>query len=150
MTNSARTICHLAATFLLFAFSGCDQKPAEPPDIYHVRAQVRRVPVPDIDAVPDARSNKTGEIYVRHEAIPGFKDADGRIVGMDSMSMPFPLADVSLVAGIEAGDKIEMELEVSWHGGNPLKVTAIERLPARTRLDFGAAEAQSGAQNEPQ
>ncbi len=119
---------------LLVAASACTDKPAAPPESYRVRAQVRQVPAPDA-----AR----GEILVRHEAIPSFKNEGGEIVGMDSMSMPFPLADVGLAAGLAAGDRIEMGFEVSWHGGNPLKVTAIEKLPAGTRLAFEPAETEA-------
>ncbi len=114
---------------MLVAAAGCDREPAAPPESYRVRAQVRQLPDPD---------SARGEILVRHEAIPGFKNADGEIVGMDSMSMPFPLADVGLVAGVEVGDRIEMEFEVSWHRGNPLTVTAIDKLQEDARLAFEA------------
>ena len=119
---------------LLVMATACEKPPAAPPESYRVRAQVRQLPVPDAPS---------GEILVRHEAIPGFKNADGEVVGMESMSMPFPLDDVALVAGLAAGDRIEMTFEVSWHGGNPLAVTAIEKLPADTRLAFEAAEPES-------
>ena len=100
------------------------------------------MPAPD-----DAR----GEILVRHEAIPGFKNEDGEVVGMDTMSMPFPLADQALVAGLAPGDRIAMDFEVNWHGGNPLEVTAIEKLPEDTRLDFEtAAEPAAGEEPSPQ
>ncbi len=125
--STQRSILSLTGAFLLMVAAGCQREPATPPESYRVRAQVRQVPAPDA-----AR----GEIYVRHEAIPSFKNEDGEIVGMDSMSMPFPLADVALAAGVAAGDRIEMEFEVSWSGGNPLKVTAIEKLPEGTRLAF--------------
>jgi Cu/Ag efflux protein CusF len=122
----------LAVAFLLLvAPAGCERPPETPPESYRVRAQVRQLPAPNA-----AR----GEIYVRHEAVPGFKDADGEAVGMGSMSMSFPLADVGLAAGLAVGDRIEMTFEVSWHGGHPLAVTAIEKLPADTRLAFEAPE----------
>ncbi len=114
---------------LLALAVGCQREPAAPPETYRVRAQVWQVPAPDADR---------GEIYVRHEAIPGFKNEDGEIVGMESMSMPFPLADVALAAGVAVGDRIEMEFEVDWHGGNPLRVTAIDKLPEDARLAFEA------------
>ncbi len=130
-----RSILSLAGALLvLVASAGCEREPAAPPETYRVRAQVRQVPKPD-----DAR----GELYVRHEAIPSFKNAGGEVVAMDSMSMSFPLADVTLAAGIAAGDRIEMEFEVSWSGsGNPLQVTAVEKLPEDTLLAFEEAAAE--------
>ncbi len=127
----------LAAVLLLLATStACDREPTAPPESYRVRGLVRQLPKPDA-----AR----GEIYIRHEAIPSFKNADGEIVGMESMSMPFPLADAELIAGLEVGDRVEMDFEVSWHGGNPLRVTAIEKLAADTRLAFETAATESPA-----
>ncbi len=116
---------------LITTSAGCDREPTPPPESYRVRGLVRQLPAPN---------KANGDVLVKHEAIPSFKDADGEIVGMESMSMPFPLADVALITGVEVGDRIDMEFEVSWHGGNPLKVTAIEKLPEGTRLAFEKAE----------
>lgn len=112
---------------LLIAVTACERQPEAPPETYRVRALVRHLPKSD-----DPRP----EILVRHEAIPSFKNEDGDVVGMDTMSMPFPLADTSLITGVEVGDRVEMAFEVSWHGGNPLKVTTIERLPEGSLLAF--------------
>ncbi len=123
-----RLLLRLTGAFLLLAVAAaCERQPAAPAESYRVRALVRNLPAPD-----DAR----GEVYVRHEAIPSFKNAEGEVVGMDSMSMSFPLAAAGLVAGVEVGDRIEMAFDVSWHSGNPLKITAIEKLPEDTRLAF--------------
>ncbi len=147
MNTSVRAVCHLAALLLLGFSTGCEDPPPAP-DVYHVRGQVRQLPA-DATGTPEGR--RGAEIHVRHEAVPDFKNADGEVVGMDSMSMPFPLADIALAGGVEVGDKIEMEFEVSWHGdGNPLRVTAIEKLPAETRLGFEAAEPESGEREDPQ
>ena len=67
---------------------------------------------------------------------PSDDDADSEVVGMDSMTMPFPLADPALAAGLAAGDRIEMEFEVRWNGDDPLLITALEKLPPETRLAF--------------
>ncbi len=120
-----------SALLLLAAAAGCDKPPAAPPESYRVRAQVRQLPAPDA---------ASGEILVRHEAIPEFKNADGEVVGMESMSMSFPLADAELAAGVKVGDRIELAFDVNWHGGNPLSVTAIEKLPADVRLAFETTE----------
>ena len=73
---------------------------------------------------------------MRHEAIAEFKDADGEVVGMESMTMPFPVDDAELIAGLEAGDRIALDFEVRWDEGHPLRITAIEKLPPETRLGF--------------
>lgn len=127
----------IGALIMLMVAAGCAREPAPPPETYRVRAQVRQVPKPD--AV-------RGELYVRHEAIPSFKNAAGEVVGMEAMSMSFPLADVALAAEVAAGDRIELEFDVDWSGrGNPLKVTAIEKLPEGTRLAFEAAAPEAEA-----
>ena len=113
----------LLALCLLAACGG--PGPEQPPEIYRVRGLVRQLP-----------SGPGGELHVRHEAIAGFKNSDGEVVGMESMTMPFPLADASLAAGLETGDKIEMEFEVRWQGGPPLRITALEKLPPETTLAF--------------
>ncbi len=125
---------------LLLAIAGCGSEPAavpETPETYRVRGMVRQLPPPE---------RAGGEVQIRHEAIPDFKNADGEVVGMDSMTMPFPVADAGLLAGIEAGDRIEMEFEVRWSGGHPLQLTAIDKLPPDARLAFeaGAPEASPG------
>ena len=129
---TSSTAVRLVAVLLLITISAsCSREPEAPPEIYRVRGLVRQLPAP----------NKThGDVLVKHEAIPSFKDADGNIVGMETMSMPFPLADIALLTGVEVGDKVDMEFEVNWHGGNPLRVTAIEKLPEGTSLAFEDAE----------
>lgn len=121
-----------AVLFVLFLLAACGGPPEAPPaapDVYRVRGMVRQLP-----------AGPAGDLLVRHEAVPGFKDADGEVVGMESMTMPFPLADASLAAGLAAGDRIEMEFEVRWDGGNPLRITVLEKLPPDTRLEFEKSE----------
>ncbi len=121
----------VAGALLLLALalvSACGSEPPAPAESYRVRGLVRQLP---------ARAG--GEVQIRHEAIPDFKNADGEVVGMDSMTMPFPVADAGLLAGIEAGDRIEMEFVVRWSGGHPLEIVAMEKLPPETRLAFETA-----------
>ena len=117
----ALLICALAAA--------CGSRPEDdrPPDVYRVRGVVRQLPAAD---------RAPRELAVRHEAIPQFKSSDGEVVGMESMTMSFPLADPGLADGLAVGDKIEMEFEVRWEGGNPLSITAVEKLPPETPLAF--------------
>ena len=125
----AMTVSLAALTAALIAACGGEPEPEQPPEIYRVRGIVRHIP----EATQGSR-----EISVRHEAIPGFKSSQGEIVGMESMTMPFPLATPEMADDLTAGDKIEIEFEVRWHGGNPLAITAIEKLPAETPLAFEA------------
>jgi len=93
---------------------------------YEVRGEVTRLPSTGADA-----------LYVRHEAIPGFVDMDGEVVGMESMAMPFPLAEEVALDGVEVGDKVRFTLEVEWEGDPPYRITRIEELGAETVLDLG-------------
>lgn len=104
------------------------------PESYSVRGLVRQLP----------EANRRGrELLVWHEAIVEFKDMEGEVVGMESMSMGFPLADDELAAGLAVGDRIRMDFDVRWDSGHPLTLTAIEKLPPDTRLDFEVQEADS-------
>ena len=76
------------------------------------------------------------EIQIHHEAIPEFVGIDGQSEPMDPMTMPFPVADPALLAGITKGDRIRFTFRVDWDGAMPLAVTAIEKLPPETRLSF--------------
>jgi len=93
---------------------------------YEVRGEVTRLPSAGVDA-----------LSVRHEAIPGFVGIDGEVVGMESMTMPFPLAEGVAPDGLEVGDKVGFTLEVEWEGDPPYRITRIEALGAETVLDLG-------------
>lgn len=135
----------LALVSLLSGLAGCggprrsggeQAEPAEPPDqTYTVRGEVADLP---------RRSDGMRQIRIRHEPLPDFVGFDGEVVGMASMTMPFPLADAVDVAGVEEGDKVEMTFEVRWEGSPPLRVVALERLPPETQLDFGSGEPMPG------
>jgi len=130
---------------LLAALPGCgggERAPAEdavtdPPDqTYSVRGEVV--------ALPDERRPDDRQLRVRHEAIPDFVGFEGEVVGMASMSMPFPLAaDVDL-EGVEPGDPVEMTFEVRWEGTPPIRIVELEELPPGTELDFETQEPLPG------
>ena len=135
--TAARAALPFASVFLLLplagaACSGSVQQGAGAGEAspavqrYEVRGEVNRLPAASADA-----------LFVRHEAIPGFVDMDGEVVGMDSMTMPFPLADGVDLAGIQPGDKVRFTLEVEWEGDPPYRITRVEELPAATALDLG-------------
>ncbi|MCP3964362.1 MAG: copper-binding protein [bacterium] len=136
----ARLLFLVLAVAALASLAGCGGgEPEKPADRYKVRGVVSQLPVPE-------RSNR--ELFVHHEEVPGFKNIDGEVVGMDSMTMGFPLADTELPDGLAVGDKIEMEFEVRWSGGDPLAITALEKLPAETRLSFEADEEEGGGDDD--
>ena len=92
----------------------------------------------EIVGLPDA-ADPDRSVKVHHEAIPDFRSAEGEIVGMGSMTMPFPVADGLKLDGFADGDKIEMTLEVNrdLEARPPYRITRVTRLPEDAVLDFG-------------
>ena len=74
-----------------------------------------------------------------HEPIDDFLAPDGK-VGMNSMSMPFPLAKGVSMSGIAPGDVVEVRLAV-WTAKGDLgyEARAVKKLPPETALHFGLA-----------
>lgn len=125
----------VVATSLLLAACGggpeSDRAGGEgepPPDqTYTVRGQVVALP---------ARDTPGRNLRVRHEAVPDFVGVEGEVVGMASMTMPFPLAEGVSLEDVEVGDTVEMTFEVRWDGSEPLRVVELRELPPGTTLDF--------------
>lgn len=103
--------------------------------VYEVRGQVTALPDP---------SDPLSNLRLRHEAVADFVGMDGEVVGMESMNMPFPVAEGLSLEGLEVGDPVTFTLEVDWDGDPAYRVTRIERLPEGTELDWGAARPPSG------
>ena len=121
---------------VLLALAGflasCSRQSALPPpdQVYTVRGIVVGLPAADKPA---------SELTIRHEPIPAFMNREGRIVGMDSMEMPFtPARGVSL-SGLAIGDTVEFTFEVRWKQSPFSQLTRIQKLPAGTKLDLGKA-----------
>lgn len=78
------------------------------------------------------------EIAIRHEAVPGFRDESGKVVGMEAMTMPFTLApDLTAAAldGLAPGDRIAFTLEMRWQDPRDIaRISRIDRLPEGTAL----------------
>lgn len=132
---AARACAALAATALTVA--GCaggggDTSPATSAEIdtYESRGVVVRVPDP---------ADPLTDLVIRHEAIDDFRGIDGEVVGMDSMSMPFPVLPGVDLTAVEPGSKVAFTLEVEWEGEPPYRVVRIEELPADTELDLRKA-----------
>ncbi|MFO7652748.1 MAG: copper-binding protein [Candidatus Krumholzibacteriia bacterium] len=100
-------------------------------EVYTVRGIVERLPEEGGDR----------SVYIRHQAIPEYRDDTGEVVGMDSMTMPFPVADSVSLDGLEPGDPVEFTFEVSYQPSR-YEITAIEELPAGTEVRFERAQEQ--------
>jgi Cu/Ag efflux protein CusF len=90
----------------------------------------------EIVALPGEAGLQGSQLRIRHEAIPDFVSYEGEIVGMASMTMPFPAADDVDLADLEVGDPIEFTFHVDWDGSPPYQITEIRKLPDGTELDF--------------
>lgn len=108
--------------------------PAGPVDSYAMRGEIVRLPQPG-----------SREIVIRHEAVPGFRDDAGKVVGMEAMTMPFSLAPdlpEAAIAGLAAGDRIAFTLEMRWQDpGEIARISRLEKLPAGTGLAWDEAPA---------
>lgn len=88
--------------------------------------------------LPDPRDPATS-FYLEHEAIDTFVDRDGKVSGMDSMTMPFDLATGISLHDIAVGDPVAVTLHVDWSADRPVEVTRVVELPPDTKLQFRAA-----------
>jgi Cu/Ag efflux protein CusF len=119
----------LACAALLLA-AGCGGARGEGGRDYTLRAQVAQAPDP---------ANPAAGLYLYHEAIDDWVSRDGKVEGMDPMTMPFPVAPGIPLTGLAAGDKVEVTLHADWSADTAIQITRIRELPAGTRLDFRAA-----------
>ena len=127
------TAAALAALVLLAACGTGGEAPADGGDVdtYEVRGVVVSVPDP---------ADELSNLAIRHEAIDDFRSIEGEVVGMDAMTMPFPVAEGVDLAPIAPGDEVEFTLEVEWEGEPPYRVTRIEELaPGAAELEFRKA-----------
>lgn len=134
-------IATLIALLITLGAGACSPAPeesepvSEPDQVYTVRGEVMGLP---------QGPGELRQLRVRHESVPDFVDSEGEVVGMASMTMPFPVADEVDMEGLEPGDKVEMTFEVRWDDGRPLRVVGVEELPADTALDFETQETMPG------
>jgi|GEM_PF-1324873 len=96
---------------------------------YVVRAQVVDLPSP----------GNGNLLQLHHEPIDNFVTRDGQTEGMDSMTMPFLVADNVSLRDIHPGDKIEVILHVDWKTERSVQITGLRKLDPGLRLDFRAA-----------
>lgn len=122
-------ICWAPAAAL--AVLSCSRTPPLPPaeQTYTIRGLITSLPSPQKPA---------SELLIRHEPVPTFVGRDGRIVGMESMEMPFSPAKGLSLSGLHVGQPVEFTLEVRWTPPARMTLTRIAPLPAGTTLDLGA------------
>ena len=147
MTRARPTPALFALALLGLAVAGCGEARDASAEVYTVRGEIARLPDP---SRPDG-----AELYLRHEAIPTFRDRAGEVVGMEAMTMGFPLAASIELGGLAAGDPVEVDFEVRWHGGGPpLRITRLVPLAASpfaaessetARPDDASRESESAA-----
>lgn len=99
-------------------------------DHYEVRGIVVQLP---------SAESPLAEFQVRHEAMPNFRGENNEI-GMDTMTMPFPLAGGLTLEGLAVGDKINLAFEVDFDTATgklkAYRATGFTKLPPETELDF--------------
>jgi len=98
---------------------------------YTVRGQVTQLPDP---------SNPGTGLYLNHEAVDDFVSRDGEMVGMDPMTMSFPVDDKVPLEGIGVGDVVEFKLHVDWGAETEVEIVEIRELPPGTKLVYRAAK----------
>ena len=118
----------LACGIILIAALGCGPKAETAARDYTLRAQVVQPP------------NATTGLYLYHEAIDDWVSRDGKVEGMDTMAMPFPVAKSVPLEGLQANDKVEVKLHVDWESDKPIEITEVRKLPPDTKLEFRAAK----------
>ena len=92
----------------------------------------------EVISVPEA--GKPGmQFIVKHEPIDNYRDAGGRIVGMDTMGMPFTPGEGVSLEGIMPSDKVEIKWVMQWKPKAKEYVESIRKLPAETQMKFGKA-----------
>ena len=107
---------------------GCGRKlPVAAADVYTVRGVVEQLP-------PAAGPDR--ELYIHHAAIPEFRNERGKVVGMGSMTMPFPVAPGVPLAGIAPGDAVEFTFAISWKRPAGYQLIRIRKLPAGSAVDL--------------
>jgi hypothetical protein len=97
---------------------------------YTVRGRVAQLPEP---------GNPASGFVLSHQAVDDFVDRQGEVVGMDPMTMSFPLGPQVSLAGLAVGDPVEFTLHADWSKVPPVRITRLHKLPPGTPIVFRAA-----------
>lgn len=119
--------------------AGCEKKPAPSPTAPTARPVASYTVRGVIKQLPDEAVKGT-MLQVHHEAIPGFVNADGAVVGMKEMVMPFPLGPGVSLQGLAVGDSIEMTFDVDWSRKPAHRLSAIRKLAGGEQVKLEAVE----------
>lgn len=118
---------------LLLGLAACSSPQETAPAAGGSRHTVRA----SVVALPGADSM----LHLHHEAIDDFPGQDGKPMGMDSMTMPFPVTKDLPLDGIAVGDRVEVTLLVDWKADSSVQVVEVKELPADAPpLVFGEAK----------
>jgi Cu/Ag efflux protein CusF len=112
--------------------AGGDSAKTAKAQVHTIRGQVVRLPDP---------ASGDRSLTLAHEAIDNFAGRDGKVTGMDPMTMPFTVAQGVSLDGIAVGDVVEFKLRVDWEAeGEPTEITEVKELPPGTQLVFREAK----------
>jgi len=129
--NAPRSAAPLALAFALAALTmaGCAPKQetvARTPERYEVQGEIVGLP-----------SVGSREVMIRHEAIPGFRDDAGKVVGMAAMTMPFMLGESVSIDGFAIGDTVAFTLEVDWSSKrDPVRIAKLGKSAMIQKFDL--------------
>ena len=126
MRSTLKWSLALGALAVLLA-AGCVRK--ERGHNYVVRGQVVELPSP-------ANGNL---LQLHHEAVDDFVTHDGKVEGMDSMTMPFLVAKNVPLTQIRPGDKVEVLLHVDWQADRAVEIIGLRKHSPDLHLEFRAA-----------
>lgn len=124
-TRAARGFLFFCCLALLAA--GCARRGRD----YTVRGRVAQLP---------EAGNPASGFVVAHQAVDDFVDRQGEVVGMDPMTMSFPLGPKVSLAGLAVNDPVEFTLHVDWSATPPVRITSVHKLPPGTPIVFRAAQ----------
>ena len=97
------------------------------------------VPTADLTAERFATRGKVvaiegTDIEILHEHIAKLRLADGTIGEMPPMAMQFSATDAASIGGLAVGDAVKLEFTTHYRQPPRLRLVAIEKLPAGTKL----------------
>ncbi len=103
------------------------ETPAPVTDVYSVRGIVETLP---------QTAGGDRSLSIHHVAIPAYRGASGKVVGMMPVTMPFPLAAGVSLSAIAPGVQVESTFTVPWKPLTAYEMTEIHALPAGTVVNF--------------
>ena len=90
------------------------------------------------EVVGQSGSGEDARVSIHHEAIPAFKDRDGKPGVMHAMTMAFGLAPEIDAARLSAGSRWSVTFDVRWSREPVLLITRLEPLAPGTALRLDA------------